>query len=117
MFINLGEMDGFDVPKMLKYLIETTDLPAEAFGRINIKGVYSFIDMEEKQITQALIAFKNEVYKGRKVRVDISYAGKSSAGAGFGSDKRKPRERKEESRFSRSSNSSFKPERRRRSRI
>jgi len=115
MFINLGEMDGFDIPKMLKYLIETTDLPADSFGRINIKGVYSFIDMEEKLITQALISFKNEVFKGRKVRVDISYGGKSSPG-GSGSEKRKSHERKDESRFSRSSNS-FKPERRRRTRI
>jgi ATP-dependent RNA helicase DeaD len=116
MFINLGEMDGFDVPKMLKYLIETTDLTPEAFGRINIKGVYSFIDMEEKQIASALISFKNEVFKGRKVRVDISYGGKS--GSASGSEKRRPRERKEDSRFSGSrSSNSFKPERRRRTRI
>ena len=114
MFINLGEMDGFDIPKMLKYLIETTDLPAESFGRINIKGVYSFIDMAEKEITSALISFKNEVFKGRKVRVDISYGGKSKPTSE--SENRRPRERREEGRFSRSSNS-FKPERRRRTRI
>ena len=115
MFINLGEMDGFDIPKMLKYLIETTDLPADAFGRINIRGVYSFIDMDEKNIASALISFRNESYKGRKVRVDISYGGKSKPSND--SESRKPRrESRDEGRFSRSS-SNFKPERKHRKRI
>jgi ATP-dependent RNA helicase DeaD len=75
MFINLGEMDGFDTAEMLKYLIEITELPASAFGRINIKGVYSFIDIEEKYIKEAINSFKNEIYQGRKVRVDGSRGG------------------------------------------
>jgi ATP-dependent RNA helicase DeaD len=72
MFINLGNMDGFDNGRMLKYLIEKTGLTSEAFGRINIKGVYSFIGVEESYINDVLSSFRNEVYKGRKVRVDIS---------------------------------------------
>ena len=72
MFINLGSMDGFDTGKMLGYLIDISTLPKTAFGRIDIKGVYSFIDVEEDKIQNALDSFKNEVYKGRRVRVDIS---------------------------------------------
>ena len=70
MFINLGTMDGFDEEKMLKYLTEITGLPAETFGRMNIKGVYSFIDVQENNLKEAVNAFKGEVYKGRNVRVD-----------------------------------------------
>ncbi|MHB1347858.1 MAG: DEAD/DEAH box helicase [Candidatus Humimicrobiaceae bacterium] len=71
-FINLGTMDGFDNGRMLKYLIETTGLPSEAFGRINLKGVYSFIGVQESYINDVLGSFRNEVFKGRKVRVDRS---------------------------------------------
>ena len=71
-FINLGTMDGFDNGRMLKYLIDTTSLPSEAFGRINLKGVYSFIGVQELYVNDVLGSFKNEVYKGRKVRVDRS---------------------------------------------
>jgi len=71
-FINLGIMDGFDNGRMLKYLIEITGLPAEAFGRINLKGVYSFIGVQELYVNDVLGSFRNEVYKGRKVRVDKS---------------------------------------------
>ncbi|MEP7169713.1 MAG: DEAD/DEAH box helicase, partial [Bacteroidota bacterium] len=72
MFINLGSMDGFDTGSMLGYLIDVSSLPKTVFGRIDIKGVYSFIDVESDKIQDALNSFKNEVYKGRRVRVDIS---------------------------------------------
>ena len=72
MFINLGTMDGFNTGKMQNYLKEMTELSAEAFERINIKGAYSFIDIKEPFMTVVLNSFENEVYKGRKIRVDGS---------------------------------------------
>jgi len=72
MFINLGSMDGFDPGRMLKYLTEMSGQPGTIFGKIDIKGVYSFIDIEESKIDDVLGSFKNEVFKGRKIRVDVS---------------------------------------------
>ena len=69
-------MYSFDNGRMLKYLSETTGLPSEAFGRINLKSVYSFIGVQESYINDVLGSFRNEVYKGRKVRVD-NYGGGS----------------------------------------
>ncbi len=77
MFINLGSMDGFDPGRMLKYLAEVTEMPGTFFGRIDIKGVYSFIDIEENKLDEVLSAFRNEVFRGRKVRVDSSGTSKS----------------------------------------
>lgn len=96
MFINLGSMDGFDAGKMLGYLIDITNLPKTVFGRIDIKGVYSFIDVEEDKMQEVLNAFKNEIYKGRRVRVDVS------TGPG-GGNKRSERSNRQER--------SFRPER------
>ncbi len=79
MFINLGTMDGFDNSSMIKYLVEMSGLPADKFGRINIKGVYSFIDIDKSNMDAVLDSFKNEVYKGRKVRVDGSGGGNSNS--------------------------------------
>jgi len=72
MFINLGSMDGFDPGRMLKYLSEMSGQPGSIFGKIDIKGVYSFIDLDDSKIDEVLSSFKNEVYKGRKIRVDVS---------------------------------------------
>jgi len=67
-------MDGFTTGKMLNYLIEMTGLSAGVFERINVKGAYSFIDMKEPYLQEVLEAFENEVYKGRKIRVDVQAA-------------------------------------------
>lgn len=101
MFINLGSMDGFEPGRMIKYLCEVTDMPGSIFGRIDIKGVYSFIDIDEQNINQVLAAFKNEVFRGRKVRVDISGQGQGPSRSGrkdnFGKTDRPSRDGKKRS--------------------
>ena len=72
MFINLGSMDGFDSNSMQNYLMEMTRLPAKVFERINIKKAYSFIDIKGPHMPDVLDSFENEVYKGRRIRVDDS---------------------------------------------
>lgn len=72
MFINLGSADGFDAGKMLRYLCDVSGLRGNVIGRMDIKGVYSFIDIDQDVLPKVLAAFDGEVFKGRKVRVDIS---------------------------------------------
>ena len=76
MFLNLGSMDGFNADSMQNYLIEMTGLPAKVFERINVKKQYSFIDIRAPHMPEVLSAFENEIYKGRRIRVDDS-GGKS----------------------------------------
>lgn len=81
-FINLGSMDGFSNGKMLKYLKEITGLSNDIFGRINIKGVYSFIGLKnDEYLDDILQSFQRELYRGRKVRVDDNSMGRKSKGA------------------------------------
>jgi len=74
-FINLGSADGFDAGKMLKYICEVGKIAGSSIGRIDIKGVYSFIDIERSSAPSVIENFKGEVFKGRTVRVDISTEG------------------------------------------
>ncbi|MEE8325327.1 MAG: DEAD/DEAH box helicase [Candidatus Humimicrobiaceae bacterium] len=78
MFINLGAMDGFNTESMQNYLMEMTGLPAKVFERINIKKAYSFIDIKGPHMPDVLDSFENEVYKGRRIRVDDSGGRKKS---------------------------------------
>lgn len=91
LFINLGSVDGFDKGQLVAYLVEVTGFPKETFGHINVKGVYSFIDMTEDLIPEALEKFKGEVFKGRKVRTDVSTSsasgGGGSRGGSYGGDR------------------------------
>ena len=78
MFINLGSMDGFNTDSMQNYLVEMTGLPAKVFERINVKKAYSFIDIKGPHMPDVLDSFENEIYKGRRIRVDDSGGRKKS---------------------------------------
>ncbi|MEO8589283.1 MAG: DbpA RNA binding domain-containing protein, partial [Flavobacteriales bacterium] len=70
MFINLGTADGFDKGKMLGYICGISGVSGELIGRMLIKDVYSFIDIEPDHFEQVKNSFNNANYKGRSVRVD-----------------------------------------------
>jgi len=75
MFINLGTADGFDKGKMLGYICGISGLSGELIGRMLIKDVYSFVDIEPDHFEQVINAFNNANYKGRSVRVDAAAGG------------------------------------------
>ncbi|MBL8001537.1 MAG: DEAD/DEAH box helicase [Flavobacteriales bacterium] len=70
LFINLGSADGLDKGRMLGYVCGISGISGEHIGRMLIKDVYSFIDIEPAYFEQVFEAFKGANYRGRKVRVD-----------------------------------------------
>ncbi len=84
MFINLGSADGFDKGSMLGYICDTAGVEGKDIGKIDVKGVYSFIEIPEDKMAKVIAAFGDEDYKGRKVRVDVSTerSGKKSFNGG-----------------------------------
>ncbi|MCB9185086.1 MAG: DEAD/DEAH box helicase [Flavobacteriales bacterium] len=70
MFINLGSADGFDKGKMLGYVCGVSGVQGDVIGRMLIKDVYSFVDIEPGHFDQVFNSFKGANYKGRKIRVD-----------------------------------------------
>ena len=77
MFINLGSADGFEKGKMLGYLCGITGLTGQHFGKIMLKDMYSFVDVDAAHFDEVLGHFKAANYKGRKIRVDEGNGGTS----------------------------------------
>ncbi|MBL0127272.1 MAG: DEAD/DEAH box helicase [Flavobacteriales bacterium] len=91
MFINLGSADGFDKGKMLGYVCGISGVEGDVIGRMMIKDVYSFVDIEPAHFEQVFNAFKSANYKGRKIRVDEAQPGQGQGGSGSDAP-RAPRE-------------------------
>jgi ATP-dependent RNA helicase DeaD len=102
LFINLGSVDDFTRGDMLGYICNTANIKGDKVGKIDIKGVYSFFEVENEILDQVQTAFKNANYSGRNVRIEISQdgdrrerssgGGRSSGGRGersFGGGDRK----------------------------
>lgn len=75
LFINLGTADGFDKGRMLGYLCGITGLTGQSFGRILLKDMYAFVDVEAGLFDEVIGHFKAANYKGRKIRVDEGTGG------------------------------------------
>jgi ATP-dependent RNA helicase DeaD len=83
-FINLGEMDGMDQDSFRAYAAEVSGLNPFDFKRINIKGSFSFFDVDPKQALAVYDSFQFKKFNGRKIRIDHSDSKGGSGSSGGG---------------------------------
>ncbi|WP_440133679.1 DEAD/DEAH box helicase [Chitinophaga sancti] len=86
LFINLGSVDDFTRGDMLRYLCDTSGVRGNKIGRIDLKGVYSFFEVENDVVGTFQDTFKKAEYNGRSVRIEMSQDGdrRRSGGPGGG---------------------------------
>jgi ATP-dependent RNA helicase DeaD len=92
LFINLGSVDDFTRGDMLRYLCDTSGVRGNKIGRIDLKGVYSFFEVENDVVEKFQQVFKKAEYNGRSVRIEMSQDGDKRRSGGGGSSSRPPRE-------------------------
>src|SRR5690606_23389941 len=80
LFINLGAMDQFSRGEMLGYICDNSRISGKSVGKIDVKGVYSFFEVQNDAVDKVLSGFKGIDFEGRQVRIE-------NAGEGRGSDK------------------------------
>lgn len=72
LFINLGKMDGLDKGRLLSLICDRSGLKGKDIGKIDVKGAYSFFEVDRNatdMVRQHLHGFE---YKGRMVRLEIT---------------------------------------------
>ncbi|HVI47483.1 MAG TPA: DbpA RNA binding domain-containing protein, partial [Chitinophaga sp.] len=82
LFINLGSVDDFNRGDMLRYLCDNTGIRGNKIGRIDLKGVYSFFEVENDEVERVTQSFKKVEYNGRSVRIEMSQDGDKRGGGG-----------------------------------
>lgn len=78
LFINLGSVDEFSRGDLLRFICDKSGINGTAIGRIDIKGVYSFFEVENNVLAEVQEGFKSVEFNGRGVRIEI--AGASEGG-------------------------------------
>jgi ATP-dependent RNA helicase DeaD len=91
LFINLGSVDGFSRGDLLGYFCNLTGISGRTIGKIDVKGVFSFLEVANEDVDKAFASFKEAEFKGRQVRIEVSAdgdRGESRGGFGGGYKKR-----------------------------
>lgn len=82
LFINLGKMDGLDAGKLLGMICDKAKVTREIIGRIDLKGAYSFFEVEKEFTNSIKDAIHGFEYKGRMVRIEITSESQGSSNGG-----------------------------------
>jgi ATP-dependent RNA helicase DeaD len=69
-FINIGKMDGVDVSRLLEVIDDYAGVSKKDIGRIDLKGAYSFFEVDPSRSNDIMKGLNGITYKGRQVRVE-----------------------------------------------
>jgi ATP-dependent RNA helicase DeaD len=69
-FINLGKMDDLEVSTLLELLDDYCGVTKKYIGKIDLKGAYSFFEVDKEKSEEILKGFKGVEFAGRSVRIE-----------------------------------------------
>jgi len=70
LFVNLGTKDGFYKASFLQFILDMSDLRKEVLGRIDMKEMNSWIEIDKRAAAQMIRAIDGKNYKGRRIRMN-----------------------------------------------
>ncbi len=70
LFVNLGTKDGFYKASFLQFILDMSDLRKDVLGRIDMKEMNSWIEVDRKSAPQMIRAIDGKNYKGRRIRMN-----------------------------------------------
>ncbi|MCA5005979.1 DEAD/DEAH box helicase [Sphingobacterium bovistauri] len=83
LFMNLGSVDEFSRGDMLGFICNTANITGKSIGKIDLKGVFTFFEVQDEEVNKVFEGFKGIDFNGRQVRIEVSGAseGRSDRGS------------------------------------
>ncbi|MFL5743025.1 MAG: DEAD/DEAH box helicase [Niastella sp.] len=70
LFVNLGTKDGFYKASFLQFILDMSELQKEVLGRIDMKEMNSWIEIDKRVASQMIRSIDGKNYKGRRIRMN-----------------------------------------------
>ncbi len=70
LFVNMGTKDGFYKASFLQFILDMSDLKKEVLGRIDMKDMNSWIEIDRTAANKMIKAIDGKTYKGRRIRMN-----------------------------------------------
>jgi ATP-dependent RNA helicase DeaD len=75
LFVNLGTKDGFYKASFLQFILDMSDLNKEVLGRIDMKEMNSWIEIDAVAAKKMIKSIDGKNFKGRKIRMNDAETG------------------------------------------
>jgi len=73
--VNLGTKDGFYKASFLQFILDMSDLKKEVLGKIDMKEMNSWVEIEAASMNKMINAIDGKKFKGRKIRMNDADSG------------------------------------------
>ena len=70
LFVNLGTKDGFYKASFLQFVLDMSDLRKDVLGKIDMKEMNSWIEVDKKSANQMIRSIDGKKFKGRAIRMN-----------------------------------------------
>jgi len=80
LFVNLGTKDGFYKASFLQFILDMSDLNKDVLGRIDMKEMNSWIEIEPGAGKKMIKAMDGKNFRGRKIRMNDAESGGGKKG-------------------------------------
>ncbi len=70
LFVNLGTKDGFYKASFLQFILDLSDLNKNVLGRVDMKEMNSWIEVEPSSAKKMIRAIDGKNYRGRRIRMN-----------------------------------------------
>jgi ATP-dependent RNA helicase DeaD len=70
LFVNLGTKDGFYKASFLQFILDMSDLRKDVLGRVDMKEMNSWVEVDKKAASQMIRAMDGKNFKGRRIRMN-----------------------------------------------
>lgn len=85
-FINIGRMDGLEVGDLLGLICDYGEIDKGQIGRIDLKGAFSFFELDKSITEKVMKGFEGVEVRGRKVRLEMTAGERKERESGFKKD-------------------------------
>lgn len=75
LFVNLGTKDGFYKASFLQYILDMSDLKKDVLGKIDMRDMNSWVEIESSSAKKMIQALDGKNYKGRRIRMNDADSG------------------------------------------
>ena len=75
LFVNLGTKDGFYKASFLQFILDMSELNKEVLGRIDMKEMNSWIEIEPGAAQKMIRSIDGKNYRGRRIRMNDAESG------------------------------------------
>jgi ATP-dependent RNA helicase DeaD len=89
LFINVGSVDDFTRGDLLGFICNNGKISGKSVGKIDLKGVFSFIEVENDTVDALFTNFKDVKFNNRDVRIEKSGDAPVGSRGGDGGGERK----------------------------